>query len=416
MTNVPEIRFKGFSEPWKQRKLCEVCDMGTGYTPSKSNPAFWENGTIPWIRLEDIRKNGRILSDALQHVTPEAVKGKLIPAYSIIISTTATMGEHALPIVDSLANQQFTFITINVNCLKDLNPCFVFFVCYKLSDWCKTNTNSGGLLAVDMEGFKNWKISFPCMEEQDKIAKLMMELYNSIEHHKQKLDGLRKLKKGYIQQMFPQNGETMPKMRLKGFTEPWEQRELGDVVLSLKSGLSRMLSDEDIGLPVVRANNIVDGKLDMENDVKYWHVDDPQGAQTSNYLIYKDDILINFINSESRMGTAAIVTDNPSRNTIYTTNILNLRTNEYAIPYFIFTMTFSKKYKDYISSITKPAVSQASFTTVDFKNYIFRCPSVTEQIAIGNFFRNLDNQIITQSQKVEQLQQLQAAYLQKMFV
>ncbi|MCL2610048.1 MAG: restriction endonuclease subunit S [Defluviitaleaceae bacterium] len=207
----------------------------------------------------------------------------------------------------------------------------------------------------------------------------------------------------------------VPEIRFKGFTDDWVQRKLGDIISNLKSGLSRMLSNDDIGLPVVRANNVVDGKFDMENDVKYWYALDPQGAQTSNYFIRKDDILINFINSESRMGTAAIVTETPNRDTIYTTNILNLRTNEYSIPYFVYTLTFTKKYQDYISIITKPAVSQASFTTVDFKNYEFRCPSVYEQTAIGNFFRTLDNTISLYNQKLDTLKKLKKGYLQQMF-
>jgi len=176
-----------------------------------------------------------------------------------------------------------------------------------------------------------------------------------------------------------------------------------------------MLSNEDIGLPVVRANNIVDGKFEMETDVKYWYAVDPQGAQTSNYFVCKDDILINFINSESRMGSAAIVPNSPTRDTIYTTNILNLRTNEYAKPYFVYTLTFTKKYQDYISAITKPAVSQASFTTVDFKNYEFGCPCVREQTAIGSFFATLDHTITLHKQKLDGLRTLKKGYLQQMF-
>ena len=93
--------------------------------------------------------------------------------------------------------------------------------------------------------------------------------------------------------------EKKPKIRFKGFTEAWEQRKLEECIDDLKSGLSRMLSEEDIGLPVVRANNIEDDKLDLKNEIKYWYKDDPQGADTNNYLIHKDDILINFINSEA---------------------------------------------------------------------------------------------------------------------
>lgn len=78
-----------------------------------------------------------------------------------------------------------------------------------------------------------------------------------------------------------------PKIRFKGYTDEWEQRKLGETLQELKSGLSRMLSNNDIGLPVVRANNINDGQFNMDYDVKYWYIDDPQGANTVNYLIKK---------------------------------------------------------------------------------------------------------------------------------
>lgn len=154
-----------------------------------------------------------------------------------------------------------------------------------------------------------------------------------------------------------------------------------------------MLSTEDIGLPVVRANNIEDDKLDMTHDVKYWYIKDPQGADTSNYLIAQNDILINFINSEAKMGTAAIVECIPLRDTIYTTNILKMRLNQNCNSNFFLAQTRTKKYIDYIKEISKIAVNQASFTTVDFKNYTIIQPSYEEQLQIGLVFKKLDNLI-----------------------
>ena len=95
------------------KPLGEVFEMRNGYTPSKNNPDFWEGGTIPWFRMDDIRENGRILSDSIQHITPSAIKGKgLFEANSFILATTATIGEHALIIADSLANQQLTNLKV----------------------------------------------------------------------------------------------------------------------------------------------------------------------------------------------------------------------------------------------------------------------------------------------------------------
>ncbi|WRB52093.1 restriction endonuclease subunit S [Helicobacter pylori] len=156
------------------KTLEEVFEIKNGYTPSKNNLEFWEKGTIPWFRMEDIRENGRILKDSIQHITPKALKGKkLFPKNSIIISTTATIGEHALLIVDSLANQQFTFLSKKANCGIALDMKFFFYQCFLLGEWCKKNTNVSGFASVDMTAFKKYKFPIPPLEIQQEIVKIL---------------------------------------------------------------------------------------------------------------------------------------------------------------------------------------------------------------------------------------------------
>ncbi|WP_120937264.1 restriction endonuclease subunit S [Helicobacter pylori] len=156
------------------KTLEEVFEIKNGYTPSKNNPEFWEKGTIPWFRMEDIRENGRILKDSIQHITPKALKNKkLFPKNSIIISTTATIGEHALLIVDSLANQRFTFLSKKANCNIALDMKFFFYQCFLLGEWCKKNTNVSGFASVDMTAFKKYKFPIPPLEVQQEIVKIL---------------------------------------------------------------------------------------------------------------------------------------------------------------------------------------------------------------------------------------------------
>ncbi|CBG40628.1 restriction endonuclease subunit S [Helicobacter mustelae] len=156
------------------KTLEEVFTIGNGYTPSKKNPEFWENGNIPWFRMEDIRQNGRILEDSIQHITPKALKGgKLFPKGSIIISTTATIGEHALLIVDSLANQRFTFLSKKVNCDIALDEKYFFYHCFVLGEWCRKNINVSGFASVDMAAFRKYKFPLPPLEVQREIVKIL---------------------------------------------------------------------------------------------------------------------------------------------------------------------------------------------------------------------------------------------------
>lgn len=163
------------------RTMEEVFEIRNGYTPSKNNPDFWEGGTIPWFRMEDIRRNGRILSDAIQHITPAAIKGKgLFPANSIIIATTATIGEHALVIADSLANQQFTNLAVRKSLSACLLPKFVFYYMFVIDEWCKKNVNAGNFASVDMKRFKKLEFPLPPIEVQTEIVRIL-DKFTSLE-------------------------------------------------------------------------------------------------------------------------------------------------------------------------------------------------------------------------------------------
>ena len=117
------------------KPLSEIFDFKNGYTPSKSNPEFWENGTIPWFRLEDIRENGRVLNDAIQHVSSEASKGDVFPADSFIVSTSATIGEHAWITVPFLANQRFTCLTCKSEWKSKLDLKYIYYVWLCHTKW-----------------------------------------------------------------------------------------------------------------------------------------------------------------------------------------------------------------------------------------------------------------------------------------
>ena len=169
-----DINRGGYREEVRWMKMSEVFEIRNGYTPSKANKEFWEGGTIPWFRMEDIRQNGRILSDSILHITPKGIKGKgLFKANSFIIATTATIGEHALLIADSLANQQFTNLQIRKSLEKELSVKFFFYYLYMIDDWCKANTNVSSFASVDMVKFNNLLIPIPPLAEQERIVSIL---------------------------------------------------------------------------------------------------------------------------------------------------------------------------------------------------------------------------------------------------
>src|SRR5690554_3969450 len=165
----------GVEVEWKV--VNEVFDLKNGYTPSKSNKSYWENGTVPWFRMEDIRENGQILDDSLQKVSENAAKGaKVFPANSIIISTSATIGEHALITVPYLSNQRFTNLSLKPMNKDKFKIKFLFYYAYLLCDWCKNNTTMSSFASVDMNGFRNFPIPIPCPDNPKKSLEIQAEI------------------------------------------------------------------------------------------------------------------------------------------------------------------------------------------------------------------------------------------------
>nr|WP_312080549.1 restriction endonuclease subunit S [Acinetobacter schindleri] len=205
-----------------------------------------------------------------------------------------------------------------------------------------------------------------------------------------------------------------PKLRFKAFTNEISYKNLGSLITVMQSGLSRQLKDEDIGLPVLRSNNVQDFRVDCQ-DIKYWYKNDPQGADTNNYLLKSNDLLVNFINSTAQIGKSAIYNGELGRDAIITTNLMRLQFNNLIIPKFISYYFQTKKYEDYIQSITKPAVNQASFTTKEFQKLKVPYFSIEEQTKIASFLSAVDEKISQLTQKHELLSQYKQGMMQKLF-
>ena len=173
MTNLERLVQKLCPDGVEYRTLSELFQTRNGYTPSKANKEFWENGTVPWFRMEDIRENGRILASATQMVSRNAVKGDLFPANSIIVATSATIGEHALITVPSLANQRFTYLVLKTEYQYLFDIKFLYYYCFKLDQYCKECLNQGNFASVDMKKFAKFRFPVPPLPVQSEIVKIL---------------------------------------------------------------------------------------------------------------------------------------------------------------------------------------------------------------------------------------------------
>ena len=162
-----------FGDEVEWKALGEVFTLRNGYTPSKANEEYWENGTIPWFRMEDLRLGSSILKEAIQTITPQAVKGKLFPANTIIMATSATIGEHALIEVDFMCNQRFTCFILNKAYKSLFNPKFLYYYFFLLDEKAKQTVNVSSFPSVQMNELKKWKIPLLPLEEQARITAIL---------------------------------------------------------------------------------------------------------------------------------------------------------------------------------------------------------------------------------------------------
>ena len=153
--------------------------------------------------MEDIRDSGRKLEEAKQYVTKDAIKGGgLFEAGSFILATTATIGEHAVLIVDSLANQRFTNLKIRKSLSNRLLRDYFFYYLFVIDDYCKATTKTSTFPAVSMELLKNCHVVFPLVQEQqaivDYLDKKCSEIDNVISAQQKRIALLQELKQSVI--------------------------------------------------------------------------------------------------------------------------------------------------------------------------------------------------------------------------
>ena len=162
-----------FENKIKIMKLEDLFELKNGYTPSKSNSEYWENGDTNWFKIEDINTNGRVLSNSLEKVNKKGVKGKLFPENTLIISTSATIGEYALITKEFLCNQRFTCLITKEEYKDVVLPMFLKHYAYILSKKCRENIKVGNFPSVDMDKFKKFLIPLPPLEVQKRIVEVL---------------------------------------------------------------------------------------------------------------------------------------------------------------------------------------------------------------------------------------------------
>ena len=223
----PALRFKGFTDPWEQRKISELAEKTYGGgTPTTSNEAFW-NGNIPWIQSSDI-VDGKLMGvEPRKYITQTGLNSsatQLVPKNSIAIITRVGVGKLAyMPFSYSTSQDFLSLSKLNTE------PFFTVYACYKKLQ-SELNTVQGtSIKGITKDELLAKTISVPVYSEQKQIGSFFAQLDTLITLHQRKYEKLVNIKKSMLDKMFPKNGASVPEIRFKGFTDPWEQRKFSDI-------------------------------------------------------------------------------------------------------------------------------------------------------------------------------------------
>ena len=260
---------------------------------------------------------------------------------------------------------------------------------HEIQAYAQEGARNHGLLNISVIDFFNSLITVPPIEEQKRIAKILSAQDKVIECYEKKIEQLNLMKKYYLQNMFPKRGETVPKIRFKGFTDPWEQRklsELGEIVTGSTPSTTKSEYYSEDGLPWVTPSDI-ESNIISNSPRKL----SDEGARVAR-VVPANTILCTCIAS---IGKNALLTVKGSFNQ----QINSLTPNEENDPYFLLTESefWSNHMKQLAASGTMQIINKTEFSELPTM-----IPKYEEQKIIGEYFKCIDTLIALHQRKLEE--------------
>ena len=379
---VPSIRFAGFTDPWEQRKLVDIAEIVGGGTPDTNNSNYWD-GDIDWYAPAELGNN-IYAESSTRKITQagfDSCSTKMLPADKTILFTSrAGIGNTAILRHSACTNQGFQSLVIG-----DADVYFVYSMSERIKKWAEEKASGSTFLEISGRQLETMPVNLPSLVEQQAIGSFFSHLDDLITLHQRKYDKLVIFKKSMLEKMFPKDGESVPEIRFAGFTDPWEQRKLGEVA-PLQRGFDLPVNQMTPGpYPVV-----------MSNGIGGWH---------SKYMVKGPGVVTG---RSGTIGSLHYIEQNfwPHNTSLWVTSFNG---NE---PRFIYWLYASIGLERFGSGSGVPTLNR---NDVHDLRVGFPC-DVAEQRRIGTFFSRLDSLITLHQRKLELLRNIKKSLLDKMFV
>ena len=229
-TNVPEIRFAGFTDPWEQRKFSDLVLIERGGSPRPIDAYITEDPAgLNWVKIGDAPSMGRYITSTSEKIKPEGLsKTRQVYPGDLVLSNSMSFGRPYIMAVEGCIHDGWLLIRDTQN---QFDP---VFLCHMLGtpqmlDQYRMFASGSTVNNLNKELVGNAMVPVPNRNEQVEIGKYLDGLDTLITLHQRKYDKLAQLKKSMLDKMFPKPGERFPEIRFAGFTDPWEQRKLGEL-------------------------------------------------------------------------------------------------------------------------------------------------------------------------------------------
>ena len=398
---VPKLRFAEFRDAgeWKVKEIREVGNIVTGKTPNTKDDNLW-NGNILFITPTDIHEQAKYQISTQRKVV-ETKETKLLPPGSILYTCIASIGKIAITKDKSISNQQINSIITNS---KNNNE-FIYYCLLHLTPWIKSIPAVSTLPIINKQEFSKIKIRItPNKKEQQKIAACLTALDDLISATTGRLDALKQHKQGLMQQLFPTEGETVPRLRFAEFRDAgeWkvkEIREVGNIV----TGKTPNTKDDNLW----NGNILFITPTDIHEQAKYQISTQRKVVETKETkLLPPGSILYTCIAS---IGKIAITKDKSISNQQINSIITNSKNNNEFIYYCLLHLT------PWIKSIpavsTLPIINKQEFSKIKIRI----TPNKKEQQKIAACLTALDDLIAAQTQKIAKLKTHKRGLMQQLF-
>ena len=275
----------------------------------------------------------------------------------------------------------------------------------------------GGRAKLNADIMMNLDIAIPSFNEQEQIGAYFSNLDNLITLHQRKYNKLLNVKKSMLEKMFPKNGSNIPEIRFKGFTDPWEQRKVLDLL--------ELLTDYDAnGSFADMAKNI--NTTDGDGYAWYVRITDLENPKPLSELKYVDESSYEFLKKTELHGGELLMAKRGNIGKVYifeprtkyatvAPNMYLLKLNNKVIPHFLYDYFVSEEGNKKLTRLNASSTMGALYKD-DVKNIDVIMPSIEEQAMIGNFFQSIDHIITLHQRELEKLQNIKKSMLEKMFV